>query len=68
MTPDEIEQLFQSRKSHTGADDELSEQETEFRTSQLKEVLLLAEKTWQEDDSANVDLIAQKLGDGCRDG
>jgi hypothetical protein len=67
MTPDDIEQLFQSRKSQNGDEDNISEQEKEFRVLQLKEVALYAQHAWLS-GSEELDLIAEKLGDGSRDG
>jgi len=74
MTPEDIELLFQSRKqsqiyvnAQDEDDDAISEQEKDFRVSKLKEVLLDVQNAWHV-GSPELDLIAEKLGDGSRDG
>lgn len=76
MTPEDIERLLQS-KAHSqdqNKDDEeqeedgpLSDQERSFRVDQLKPVLLAAQDAWAS-GSEDLDLIADKLATGSRDG
>ena len=74
MTPEDVELLFRSRNrsdgtnSTTGEDDDLiSDTEKAIRVQQLKQVLLAAHDAW-ESGSGDLDLIAEKLADGSRDG
>lgn len=71
MTPEDIEALFQSsaqsRTPSDGEDEAISEEERFLRTDKLKEVLLAAQYAWLS-GSEVIDLIAEKLGDGSRDG
>lgn len=74
MTPGDIELLFQSRKDLHGSvevqeDDEdiISDQEKDIRVTRLKEVLDHAHKAWAS-SSEELDLIAEKVADGSREG
>ena len=73
VLPDEIQLLFQSGVSQTatggdGEEDEvLPEPERLRRVAALKEVLATAQQHWLS-GSEDLDLVAEKLGDGSRDG
>lgn len=71
MTPEDIEALFQSRPQQStagdGEEETISPEERALRTEKLKEVLLTAQYTWLS-GSDSIDLIAEKLGDGSREG
>jgi len=75
ISPDDIRLLFQSGISPTsfgdvnGEDDDeaLPEPERLRRVTALKEVLTTAQQHWLS-GSEELDLVAEKLGDGSRDG
>ena len=80
MTPDEVEQLFSSRPAVSteqphgdgkdGAEDDqpsLSNGETSSRTESLGRVLATVNRL-REAGSEQLDVIAEKIGNGARDG
>jgi hypothetical protein len=73
MTPEGIQQLFESSRhnaSSTSLEDEepvLSEAQKARRTAALREALATAQQRWLS-GSTELDLVAQKLADGSRDG
>lgn len=72
MTPDDIEALFQSSTQGLAAsqrddDEPISDIEKSLRTAKLKDILLTAQNAWHS-GSESIDRIAEKLGDGSRDG
>jgi hypothetical protein len=74
MTPEDIELLFQSSKrsetsvvGQDGDEDAISDEEKNFRILKLKEILLAAHHAWVS-GSEELDIIAENLGDGSRDG
>lgn len=75
MTPNEIEELFQSSinprdgEEEGSEDDEpiLSNDEKISRIEKLQQVLATAQRLWAS-GSMELDLLAQKIGDGSRDG
>ncbi len=73
MTPDDIQTLFQSGgpvEPPAGGDGgDGAEEVTAGRVAALKEVLAAAQQLWSRDSgSEELDLFAEKLGDGSRDG
>jgi hypothetical protein len=62
-----IEQLFKSRSSQTTEDGAVTEQEKDFRAEQLKDVLGYIKQN-KASGSDELDFIAEKLGNGARDG
>ena len=82
MTPNEIEQLFSSSggpagpaeeqprddgKGEEGAEVPLSTGESTLRTGSLRPVLAAARRLW-EAGSDELDAVAEKIGNGARDG
>lgn len=71
MTPEDIEALFESgtHPQNTGQDEDetISDEEKVSRTRKLRNVFLAAQHAWLS-GSESIDLIAEKLGDGSRDG
>jgi hypothetical protein len=74
MTPEDIELLFQSRRQALttvagphGYETVIPTDENNFRVLKLNEILLDAQHAWAS-GSEELDLIAEKLGDGSRDG
>ena len=73
MTPDEIEQLFlghprlPDRAGQDKGSAVLQEEENLQRTESLSQVLATVRDLW-ETDSKDLDLIAEKIGNGVRDG
>lgn len=75
MTPDDVQQLFQRTEGvvqPAGGDDDddeaaLTEEETHYRTALMRAVLLEAHNAWVS-GSEDLDRIAEKLGDGSRQG
>ncbi len=64
MTPDDVQKLFQSGPP---AADESRLSEKADRIAALRNVLVFSEQLWRTGDP-ELDLIAEKLGDGSRDG
>ncbi len=69
MTPEEIDALFQrpSGGSDDAGLDSLTDEESAYRRAKLQEVLLWSQEAWLS-GSEDINLIAQKLGDGSREG
>lgn len=71
MTPADIQALFESGRQFQGTgedeDETISDEERASRTNKLLRVLLTAQHAWMS-GSEEIDLIAEKLGDGSRDG
>lgn len=65
MTPSEVETLFRDGTVHGQVSS--GEQVQAFRVAELQRVLDLVRYQWTT-GSEDVDLIAEKLGDGSRDG
>ena len=73
MTPEDIEELFKRTEGvvlpEDGDEDEatLTTEETNYRIAHLRAVLLEAHNAWVS-GSDDLDRIAEKLGDGSRNG
>lgn len=74
MTPDEIEQLFSSKQPPPGSAGEKEEEEASLpgseksqRAENLGRVLATARHLW-ETGSKDLDVVAEKIGNGVRDG
>lgn len=65
MTPLDIDAIFQSNSSSGG--DGLIPEPSFHRSEVLRLVLAVAQDLWQS-GSPELDLVAQKIGDGSRDG
>jgi hypothetical protein len=72
MTPEEIEQLFQRGSEKVPAlssnedDDTISDEEKQWRTDKLKDVLLVVQQDWLS-GSDRIDRIVATLATGARD-
>jgi len=74
MTPDDVERLFRSRVPDNliegndgGEEPAISAEEHDRQVTALKEVLVTARQQWLA-GTESLDLLAEKLGDGSRDG
>jgi hypothetical protein len=68
MSPEEVEQLFKSNtQSEADVDETVNEDSNADKNTKLKEVLQSIQSMWDA-GSTSVEQVAEKLGNGSRDG
>lgn len=67
MTAEDIELLFKSRSSQLAEDGGITAQEKDFRVNKLQDILGDIRQI-KASDPDELEFVAEKLGDGARDG